>query len=466
MAFIVSYIVIDGTRIVDQRWIRSCVERLLVETTPAAKQSRTDYTCEHKMENLQQVHSLIEKISTTTTASASATVVLVMVVMVVVVMVVVLVIWKIARGSQRISPPQHHNSSDISSPEQLKELVAAAAWSRRSIQSPRRRRAAADDDDDDDDASKVVHKEKQMVTTGNGKNKTHNDDDDETATTIRQATLGDHVAWNEERSSRQQFGGFSIYGHPAAAAAAAAHPPAFSVDGCCSVVTPSRGHDDAGSSSSSSFTYHPSSANGFFDASHGGVSEICNLPGSDQARNLLQQLCHEFEPVLRSRGWSVGKVVEMCCCSSSSNVRPPNVAGYCVARGDGRSAHSIHIRLRPPGSCQQERFPSFYPYSSLVQTMAHELAHVKIQAHNDAFFELMTELEAERHQCLAASGGNGSDHFFMTISSGRRLGSGTGGASSDGVGPSPVIASRDLKRLVAMAAVKRQARNDSNKKTQ
>ena len=31
---------------------------------------------------------------------------------------------------------------------------------------------------------------------------------------IRQASLGDQVAWKEERSSQEQFG-FSIYGHTA-----------------------------------------------------------------------------------------------------------------------------------------------------------------------------------------------------------------------------------------------------------
>jgi hypothetical protein len=76
--------------------------------------------------------------------------------------------------------------------------------------------------------------------------------------------------------------------------------------------------------------------------------------------------------------------------------------------------------------------------------MAHELAHVKILAHNDAFFKLMAELEAERLHYLA----NGD--FSMTISSGRRL----GGTASSG---SQVIGSQDLKRAVATAAVKRQA---------
>jgi WLM domain len=223
------------------------------------------------------------------------------------------------------------------------------------------------------------------------------------------------------------------------------------------------GNRDLGSFISSSTPSRPSSTG--FDAIH-GISEIGSLPGSDHARRLLQQLCHEFGPVVRSRGWSVGKVVEMCCCNSNnSNITtrpPPNdaVRGYCVASGNGRTAHSIHIRLRPSGSCQSFQH-HFYPYNSLVQTMAHELAHVKIQAHNDAFFKLMAELEAERVQSLVNASSSNNNHFSMTISSGRRL----GGASSSG-GMSPVIGSQDLKRMVAMAAVKRKKIQSSNKKKQ
>jgi len=237
---------------------------------------------------------------------------------------------------------------------------------------------------------------------------------------IRQATIGDQVAWNEEKASQEQFG-WSIYGHKPC--------------DCCCV--------DSKSSATKTFASLPTG----FDAIQ-GVSEIPGLPGSDNALILLQQLCREFEPVARARGWAVGRLVELCCCNDT---KPPNVAGYCVPTGDGRTAKSIHIRLRPPGSCQRFQFNG---YESLVKTMAHELAHVRISAHNDAFYKLMAELENERVEFLAKGslvddGGTGQQHFPLT--SGRRLGTASG--------LSPVLGSRELRQRTAKAAAKRLAQS-------
>jgi len=237
---------------------------------------------------------------------------------------------------------------------------------------------------------------------------------------IRQATIGDQVAWNEEKASQEQFG-WSIYGHKPC--------------DCCCVETKS--------SATKTFASLPTG----FDAIQ-GVSEISGLPGSDNALILLQQLCREFEPVARTRGWAVGRLVELCCCNDT---KPPNVAGYCVPTGDGRTAKSIHIRLRPPGSCQRFQFNG---YESLVKTMAHELAHIRISAHNDAFYKLMAELENEHIQFLAKGslvddGGAEQQHFPLT--SGRRLGTASG--------LSPVLGSRELRQRTAKAATKRLAQS-------
>lgn len=260
-------------------------------------------------------------------------------------------------------------------------------------------------------------------------------EEDEAATSpkIRQATLGDQVAWKEEQSSQEQFG-FSIYGHTS------------SDYGCCS---------DKPSTTSKAISIVPTGFNAIQ-----GVSEIEGKPASQAARDLLLRLSREFEPVASARGWTVQNLVELCICNDT---HPANTAGYCVSPGDARIAKSIHIRLR--SSCQSGHF---VPYQDLVKIMAHELAHIVIHPHNDAFFRLMAEIEDEYALCLvghgSASAGVGNNSFFLTA--GRRLG------TANSAQFSPVLGSRELKAAVANAAMKRseasqlrQAEEEQHKKT-
>jgi hypothetical protein len=63
-----------------------------------------------------------------------------------------------------------------------------------------------------------------------------------------------------------------------------------------------------------------------------------------------------------------------------------------ILRGGRRATtiHSIHLRMR-----NLRKHSLLMSYRSLVQTMAHELAHCVHQDHSPAFWKLMREIQAE-----------------------------------------------------------------------
>merc|ERR1712238_124757 len=56
-----------------------------------------------------------------------------------------------------------------------------------------------------------LHKNKSNTSSSSSLSET--EQKTTTTTSVREATVGDRVAWEEERMSRKQFSGFSIYGH-------------------------------------------------------------------------------------------------------------------------------------------------------------------------------------------------------------------------------------------------------------
>ena len=214
----------------------------------------------------------------------------------------------------------------------------------------------------------------------------------------RKATLADEMKDREEKISNEQFG-FSIYGNQE-------YCQSCGTNGAPTMVTSSSGAS--------------------FGLGIHRVSAIPNIPGAHQALQELERLRTEFEPVVRARGWKVLLLTEMCCCGDGDGVSPPKgdaVLGYCVSANDNRAAHSIHLRLRPPGSCKSGL--RLYPYEELVQTMVctiqkrlllfipsqlyfslqcHELAHIVVGPHNGHFFKVMAEIEREHAQELLNQG--------------------------------------------------------------
>jgi len=313
-------------------------------------------------------------------------------------------LWSAPRKEDSSHNKPHENLTTAEEERlERQQRAAAAAFVRQQQQQRERER------------SKAQHRPRRKTVSQDETAEKH----ESAPNSIRQASLGDQVAWKEERASQEQFGGFSIYGHTAD-------------DFCCCAPA---------ASSSRRQIIAPCLPTGFHAIQ--GVSEIPHKPDSATARDTLLRLCREFEPVVAARGWTVQNLVELCTCRDPT--KAINVAGYCVSRSDNRTAHSIHLRLRT--RCGH-RGAAQVAYSSLVKTMAHELAHIAIGPHNDAFFRLMAEIEQEYAEAmLRGKGGSDDDGLFFPLTEGRRLG------TLDGT--VPILGSKELKASVANAAVKR-----------
>jgi len=134
----------------------------------------------------------------------------------------------------------------------------------------------------------------------------------------------------------------------------------------------------------------------------------------DQARQCLDELCKRVQPILRARGWTVGKLAE---------VIPPGVPGGPPARlfrgaaaqsyyglniggGDDKSCIEIRLWLRRRG-------PDGPPIDAdgAMGVMLHELAHIKRGPHDRVFYETLDALWRE-HRDFAAKGVRGTGKGF------------------------------------------------------
>ena len=172
----------------------------------------------------------------------------------------------------------------------------------------------------------------------------------------------------------------------------------------------------------------------------GIIPKLCpipNLPLSDVCAQTLRQIQHEFDPIIRQRGYNVLSVSEMCCCGdgldydedeeddyNDNNNHGPlrnkrrrkrrklrkqssNVWGYNATRfwGGRSKSHTIHLRLRDP-----HHHDRLLPWEDVAGTMAHELAHCVHQNHGPEFFKLMEDL-LEQHAVQQAHAWSGSMTF-------------------------------------------------------
>jgi hypothetical protein len=116
----------------------------------------------------------------------------------------------------------------------------------------------------------------------------------------------------------------------------------------------------------------------------------------DVARTLLASVARHVNPVLRSRGWRVKRLIE----SSSSQW-----IGLCTAngRGDADAASTniqLNLRALPDRRCEEYR-----SFREVLAVMLHEITHTSIgleDIHPPAFYELLDEIKAEYRTKLAA----------------------------------------------------------------
>ena len=121
-----------------------------------------------------------------------------------------------------------------------------------------------------------------------------------------------------------------------------------------------------------------------------------------QARQLLEQIAHQVQPIMRRRKLKVpilseffperAELVRICtpCYElhrrQTSTDRETLQQGVNIGGGGG-ATHEINLRLRPASNSK-----AFRPYDDLVRTVLHELTHNHIGAHNKEFFRQLDEL--------------------------------------------------------------------------
>lgn len=98
---------------------------------------------------------------------------------------------------------------------------------------------------------------------------------------------------------------------------------------------------------------------------------LVSSPNVDDARKLLERIASQVLPICKARSWRVKLLKEMC---------PTNkgLLGMNVNRG-----MKIMIRLRMDTTAN-----TFLPYEQLLDTMLHELCHMKIGPHDAKFYKL------------------------------------------------------------------------------
>ncbi|KVI05808.1 WLM-like protein [Cynara cardunculus var. scolymus] len=125
-------------------------------------------------------------------------------------------------------------------------------------------------------------------------------------------------------------------------------------------------------------------------------------PREDEAREILEKVARQVQPIMRKRKWKVKILSEFC----PSN---PALLGLNVNGGA-----EVKLRLR-----RQNNEWDFFPYEQILDTMLHELCHNEFGPHNSDFYNLLEEIRKECEE-LMAKGITGSGGGFDLP--GRRLG--------------------------------------------
>lgn len=125
-------------------------------------------------------------------------------------------------------------------------------------------------------------------------------------------------------------------------------------------------------------------------------------PREDEAREILEKVAKQVQPIMRKHKWKVTILSEFC---------PPNPALLGLNINGGAE---VKLRLR-----RQNNEWDFFPYEQILDTMLHELCHNEYGPHNADFYNLLDEIRKECEE-LMAKGITGTGRGFDLP--GRRLG--------------------------------------------
>ncbi|XP_052180701.1 DNA-dependent metalloprotease WSS1-like isoform X2 [Diospyros lotus] len=121
-----------------------------------------------------------------------------------------------------------------------------------------------------------------------------------------------------------------------------------------------------------------------------------------EAREILQNIAKQVQPIMRKRKWKVKILSEFCPTN-------PSLLGLNIGGGT-----EVKLRLRMPNNEL-----NFLPYNQILDTMLHELCHNDHAPHNTQFYNLLDEIRKECEE-LMAKGITGTGRGFDLP--GRRLG--------------------------------------------
>ncbi|EIE22816.1 WLM-domain-containing protein [Coccomyxa subellipsoidea C-169] len=141
---------------------------------------------------------------------------------------------------------------------------------------------------------------------------------------------------------------------------------------------------------------------------------------SSKAKELLERVAKQVQPVMRKHSWSVPLLSELYSCNS-------RVWGLNIGGGGG-TTKEIKLRLRESGSSA-----SFLSYDFILGTMLHELVHNVHGPHNATFYALLDKINDELDEFIA-KGITGTGEGFDAPSMGRLGAGGFGGHN-----PSPAL---------------------------
>ncbi|KAL3632140.1 hypothetical protein CASFOL_025124 [Castilleja foliolosa] len=122
----------------------------------------------------------------------------------------------------------------------------------------------------------------------------------------------------------------------------------------------------------------------------------------DEAREILEKVAKQVQPIMRRRKWKVTVLSEFC-------PSDPSLMGLNIGGGA-----EVKLRLRRPNNEWD-----FFRYEQILDTMLHELCHNEFGPHNADFYNLLDEIRKECEE-LTAKGITGTGQGFDLP--GRKLG--------------------------------------------
>lgn len=158
------------------------------------------------------------------------------------------------------------------------------------------------------------------------------------------------------------------------------------------------------------------------------IRALKRRPRHDEAKQILERIAKQVQPIMRKHNWRVKVLSEMC-------PKRRQLLGLNVGAGV-----EVKLRLRRP-----DRELEFLPFDQVLDTMLHELCHNAHGPHNTSFYQLWDQLRKECEE-LMSKGLSGTGEGFDLP--GKRLG---------GVSRQPPLSS--LRKTALAAAENRQRLN-------